>query len=111
MNSRTGRIIWTEVPSMGGKIRPCVVICSLSKSHYFYVPLSSQDYNTIWQVPVRFKNKISYANLKNAFMSTTDMRGRAKDKLTPNHLQSLFEQLNRRMEESWSAFIGNYGVV
>ena len=53
----TGRVIWTTVPEMGDKVRPCVAICSLNADRFFYVPLSTVDYNTLWQVPIEIQRQ------------------------------------------------------
>ena len=83
----TGRVIWTTVPEMGDKVRPCVVICSLNADRFFYVPLSTVDYNTLWQVPLKFKGKNAYADLRRCF--TDQKLGRTTQRVSTDSLNNL----------------------
>ena len=104
----TGRVIWTTVPEMGDKVRPCVVICSLNADRFFYVPLSTVDYNTLWQVPMKFKGKNAYADLRRCF--TDQKLGRTTQRVSPDCLNDLLNCLNHRMEALWASFIA-HGVT
>ena len=104
----TGRVIWTTVPEMGDKVRPCVVICSLNADRFFYVPLSTVDYNTLWQVPLKFKGKNAYADLRRCF--TDQKLGRTTQRVSPDCLNDLLNCLNHRMEALWASFIA-HGVT
>ena len=103
----TGRVIWTTVPEMGDKVRPCVVICSLNEQ-FFYVPLSTVDYNTLWQVPMKFKGKNAYADLRRCF--TGQKPARTKQRVSTDCLNNLLHHLNNRMEALWATFI-THGVT
>ena len=104
----TGRVIWTTVPEMGDKVRPCVVICSLNADRFFYVPLSTVDYNTLWQVPLKFKGKNAYADLRRCF--TGQKPGYTKQRVSTDSLNNLLNCLNHRMEALWASFIA-HGVT
>ena len=104
----TGRVIWTAVPEMGDKVRPCVVICSLNADRFFYVPLSTVDYNTLWQVPMKFKGKNAYADLRRCF--TGQKPGYTKQRVSTDCLNDLLHHLNYRMETLWASFIA-HGVT
>ena len=104
----TGRVIWTTVPEMGDKVRPCVVICSLNADRFFYVPLSTVDYNTLWQVPLKFKGKNAYADLRRCF--TGQKPGYTKQRVSTDGLNDLLNCLNHRMEALWASFIA-HGVT
>ena len=104
----TGRVIWTTVPEMGDKVRPCVVICSLNADRFFYVPLSTVDYNTLWQVPLKFKGKNAYADLRRCF--TGQKPGYTKQRVSTDCLNDLLNCLNHRMEALWASFIA-HGVT
>ena len=104
----TGRVIWTTVPEMGDKVRPCVVICSLNADRFFYVPLSTVDYNTLWQVPLKFKGKNAYADLRRCF--TGQKPGRSTQRVSTDCLNDLLNSLNHRMEALWASFIA-HGVT
>ena len=104
----TGRVIWTTVPEMGDKVRPCVVICSLNADRFFYVPLSTVDYNTLWQVPLKFKGKNAYADLRRCF--TGQKPGRTSQRVSTDCLNDLLNCLNHRMEALWASFIA-HGVT
>ena len=104
----TGRVIWTTVPEMGDKVRPCVVICSLNADRFFYVPLSTVDYNTLWQVPLKFKGKNAYADLRRCF--TGQKPGYTHQRVSTDCLNDLLNSLNHRMEALWASFIA-HGVT
>ena len=104
----TGRVIWTTVPEMGDKVRPCVVICSLNADRFFYVPLSTVDYNTLWQVPMKFKGRNAYADLRRCF--TGQKPGRTTQRVSTDCLNDLLNSLNHRMEALWASFIA-HGVT
>ena len=104
----TGRVIWTTVPEMGDKVRPCVVICSLNADRFFYVPLSTVDYNTLWQVPLKFKGKNAYADLRRCFIGQKP--GRTTQRVSTDGLNDLLNCLNHRMEALWASFIA-HGVT
>ena len=104
----TGRVIWTTVPEMGDKVRPCVVICSLNADRFFYVPLSTVDYNTLWQVPLKFKGKNAYADLRRCF--TGQKPGYTHQRVSTDSLNDLLNCLNHRMESLWASFIA-HGVT